>query len=193
MPRLWTSTIEAHRREVREAIIDSAARLVTEAGLLSVTMSRIAEEAGIGRATLYKYFPDVASILREWHDRQISHHLQELTEAAGQRGDPTERLESVLRAYAEMLHRTRGHDDREFAAVLHGDDQIDHAHSRLSNMIRDLLVEAAAAGGVRGDIAPRELAAFCLNALEAAGDFSSNAAVGRLVMLTMNGLRRASP
>jgi AcrR family transcriptional regulator len=48
----------------RKAILDTTAALVAEGGLLSVTMSRIAEEAGIGRATLYKYFPDVEAILR---------------------------------------------------------------------------------------------------------------------------------
>lgn len=34
-----------------------------------MTMSRIAEEIGIGRATLYKYFPDVEAILLAWHER----------------------------------------------------------------------------------------------------------------------------
>ena len=59
VPRLWTETIETHRREVQEAIVETAGRLAISHGLLSVTMSQIAEETGIGRATLYKYFPDV--------------------------------------------------------------------------------------------------------------------------------------
>src|SRR5918999_351653 len=45
MPKLWTDTIEAHRREVRDAILDTAAALVDERGLLAVTMSQIAEVA----------------------------------------------------------------------------------------------------------------------------------------------------
>lgn len=63
MPKLWNETIEAHRHTVREAILNTTAELVTEHGLLSVTMSQIAEKTGIGRATLYKYFPDVEAIL----------------------------------------------------------------------------------------------------------------------------------
>src|SRR5918996_4902222 len=62
VPRLWTETIEEHRRAVRDATLDTAAALVGEHGLRSVTMSQIAEETGIGRATLYKYFPDVEAI-----------------------------------------------------------------------------------------------------------------------------------
>ena len=72
MPKLWNETIEAHRREVRDAILDTTAALVAEHGLRSVTMSQIAEKTGIGRATLYKYFPDVEAILPAWHERQIT-------------------------------------------------------------------------------------------------------------------------
>ncbi|MGI9022907.1 MAG: TetR/AcrR family transcriptional regulator, partial [Acidimicrobiales bacterium] len=68
MPKVWNETIEDHRREVRDAILDTTAAMVTERGLLSVTMSQIAEETGIGRATLYKYFPGVEAILLAWHD-----------------------------------------------------------------------------------------------------------------------------
>ena len=56
VPKLWNETIEAHRRAVRDAILETTAALVAEHGLTSVTMSQIAEETGIGRATLYKYF-----------------------------------------------------------------------------------------------------------------------------------------
>src|SRR6266700_7593935 len=59
VPKLWKETIEAHRREVGDAILDTTAALVAEHGLRSVTMSQIAEETGIGRATLYKYFTNV--------------------------------------------------------------------------------------------------------------------------------------
>ena len=80
MPKLWNNTIEAHRRAVHEATLDTTAALVAEHGLASVTMSQIAKETGIGRATLYKYFPDVESILLGWHERQIASHLDQLVQ-----------------------------------------------------------------------------------------------------------------
>src|SRR4030095_9575424 len=86
-PRLWNDTLHAHRAAVRDAIMDTTAALVGEHGLLSVTMSQIAEATGIGRATLYKYFPDVEAILVAWHERQISAHLQQLAELRDQAGD----------------------------------------------------------------------------------------------------------
>src|SRR3990172_12780555 len=92
VPKLWNDTIETHRRAVREATLDAAAALVAERGLASVTMSEIAEKTGIGRATLYKYFPDVEAILVAWHERQISGHLEYLAEIRDQTGTASERL-----------------------------------------------------------------------------------------------------
>ncbi len=43
-------------------------------------MSQIAEQTGIGRVTLYRYFPDVEAILKAWHDKQIAEHLAMLAD-----------------------------------------------------------------------------------------------------------------
>ena len=73
---------------------------MAEHGLLSVTMSRIAEDAGIGRATLYKYYPDVEAILLAWHERQIAGHLSRLVAVRNQPGTAAERLAAALETYA---------------------------------------------------------------------------------------------
>ena len=184
---MWTGTIEAHRRAVRDATLDTTAALVAEHGMASVTMSRIAEETGIGRATLYKYFPDVEAILAAWHERQITGHLQQLAAVRDQAGDAGERLEAVLRAYAFMTYE-RPHGT-ELAALVHRGEHLARAHQHLSDLIRDLLDEAARTGDIRDDVAPGELASYCLNALAAAGSLPSKAAVGRLVTVTLDGLQ----
>jgi AcrR family transcriptional regulator len=189
MPKLWTETIETHRREVREAILDTTAALVAEHGLLAVTMSQIAEETGIGRATLYKYFPDVEAILLAWHDRQITAHLAYLAEVRDQGASAGERLEAVLEAYALLSRHSGGHEDAGFAELLHRADQIGHAQRQVHEMIRDLLVAAAKAGDVRDDVPPDELAGYCVHALGRAGAHRSKAAIRRLVSVTMDGLR----
>jgi hypothetical protein len=56
-------------------------------------------------------------------------------------------------------------------------------------MIRDLLAEGAVTGDLRDDVAPDELARYCLHALAAAGGVSSKAAVHRLVRVVLAGLR----
>ena len=56
-------------------------------------------------------------------------------------------------------------------------------------LIRDLLTEAAKSGDLRDDVAPDELASYCLHALTAASSLPSKAAVHRLVTVTLAGLR----
>ena len=109
VPKLWTETIEAHRHAVRETVLDTAWALVTERGPLAVTMSQIAEQTGIGRATLYKYFPDVEAILVAWHDRHVAAHLDQLADLRDQAGDADARLEAVLRGYALICHHRGRH------------------------------------------------------------------------------------
>ena len=187
-PKLWNDTIEAHRREVRDAILDAAAALVAKQGLASVTMSAIAEQTGIGRATLYKYFADLDAILAAWHERQVDAHLQQLTAIGGHAGDARQRLEAVLEAFALISHERH---DAELAALLHRGAHVARAHRRLGALIRDLLAEGAKAGDVRDDVAPEELASYCLHALTAASTLSSKTAVRRLVAVTLDGLRPA--
>ena len=186
MPKLWNETIEEHRRAVHDATLDAAAALVAEHGLLSVTMSRIASETGIGRATLYKYFPDVEAILTAWHQREIAGHLDHLAHVGDHATSAGERLEAVLRAYADVSY---GHADDELAAVLHRGRHVSEAEQHLHDFIQQLLTAAAAAGVVRTDTSPGELASYCLHAISAAGGSRSQAATDRLVTVILDGLR----
>jgi AcrR family transcriptional regulator len=188
VPKLWTETIEEHRRAVHEATLDTAAALVAEQGLASVTMSRIAAETGIGRATLYKYFPDVEAILAAWHARHVTRHLEHLATVRDQAvGSAAQRLEAVLTAYALITHeRPQG---TELAAVVHRGEHIAQVEQQLLGFIGDLISDGVRAGELRDDAAPGELASYCLHALTAAGRLPSADAVRRLVAVTMAGLR----
>jgi AcrR family transcriptional regulator len=189
VPKLWSDTIEAHRKDVTEAIMEATVALVAEHGLRSVTMSQIAEKAGIGRATLYKYFPRVEAILLAWHERQIAGHLHHLVEVRDRAGGAVERLEAVLEAYALILHATQRHHDTELGAFVHGEEHVVRAQHRLREMIRELLIAGVDAGALRNDVGVDELASYCLHALAAAGSLPSKPAVRRLVAVTLTGLR----
>ena len=195
MPKLWDETIEAHRQSVQDATLETTAQLVAERGLRGVTMSEIAQKTGIGRATLYKYFANVETILAAWHQRQIRQHLTHLGEVRDRAQEPEDRLEAVLTAFAHIQRdRARhGHGQphgSELAILLHTDDQLAQAQHEVHEMIGELITDAATAGTIRSDVSSDELAGYCIHALEAARHTPSEEAVSRLVMLTLNGIRQ---
>jgi AcrR family transcriptional regulator len=189
VPRLWSESINTHRQMVRDAVLDAVAGIAERDGLLALTMSRIAEASGIGRATLYKYFPDIAAVVTAWHERQIEHHVATLGELAAAPADAASRLEAVLEGYAMSAYHGGHQHTPELAVLLHADARISRAHDRVHELLRQLIVDSSRDGQVRDDVDPGELAAFALHALSAAGTLRSRPAVKRLVRLTMTALR----
>lgn len=189
MPKLWTRTIATHRREVGDAILDTTAALVAEHGLRSVTMSQIAAQAGIGRATLYKYFPDVDSMLVAWHERHVAGHLARLQQLSQRAKDPRDAVDTVLAAYALLVYeRARQSGATDLAALVHQGHHVSALEQQLRRFFGDLIAEAARAGRVRSDVATDELVNFCLHALGAAAHAPDEGAVQRLAELTLAGL-----
>lgn len=189
MPRLWTDTIETHRREVRTAILETTASLVAEHGIRGVTMAQIAEETGIGRATLYKYFTDVEAILDAWHQLHVERYLAELERVREASDDPHEQLLRVLERYALIQHERRAHHATELVAHLHpGHAAQPEAERRLHSLLHGVLQDAVRARRIRTDVGIDELVHFCVRSLAAAADVASKPAVHRLVSVVTDGL-----
>src|ERR1700710_193518 len=132
MPKLWSETIEEHRTAVREAILETTATLAFEHGPHSVTMSQVAERAGIGRATLYKYFPDVQAILAAWHERQVGRNLTALCAARDQAAGAALQLPRMLETYACLVHEQHA---SELVALLHRSDHATRGYHQFAGML----------------------------------------------------------
>src|SRR5215204_2687221 len=151
MPRLWTDTVESHRQEVREAILDAAGQLLESRGLLAVSMSQLAEVAGIGRATLYKYFADAEEVLAAWHTRQVAEHLAHLAALAENPGQPARRLRSALETYASICRRRAEHG-AAMSAVLHRGHDLQQPERQLRDLLARMVADGAVAGAIRIDM-----------------------------------------
>jgi AcrR family transcriptional regulator len=185
VPKVWADTIEEHKEAVRRAVLDATETLISSEGLAGISMSRIAGEAGIGRATLYKYFPNTQEVLAAWHHERVAAHLQAL-EKSSLSGPPERRLEQVLTTYARL---SRLGDTGELARLLHRSPHVDQARRSVHELITDAIESAVDACAVRSDIPPAELATYCVHSLGAARDVRSNDGVKRLVALTLDALR----
>ena len=184
MPRIWADTIDTHRRQVNDAVLDATAELIAQDGPMSVTMSAIAERAGIGRATLYKYFPDVEAILVAWHGRDFAGHLERLTALV-------ESETVTLRDVAAFVRVQRGQHPHRTGADLVGN--LAHTLAGAQGVMEDaierevvvaltaLIVRLAQRKEVRVDQEPELLARWLLHAVHAPADLD-DIAISELVI-----------
>jgi hypothetical protein len=73
--------------------------------------------------------------------------------------------------------------------MLHRGEHVTAARQRLHALVSDLITACADAGQIRSGIPASELASYCLHALGAASSLPSQAAVRRLVAVTLAGLQ----
>ena len=95
----------------RTRVLDAAGRLFAESGGRDVTMESIAGAAGVGKGTLYRRYPDVASIaaaLLDEHERALQERLLRGPPPLGPGAPPAERLAAFYRAMVRLLER-HGH------------------------------------------------------------------------------------
>jgi AcrR family transcriptional regulator len=93
----------------RARVLEAAARLFAGGG--SVTMEQLAAAAGVGKATLYRRYPDVASIalaLLDEHERELQEQLLRGEPPLGPGAPPGERLAAFYAAMVRLLER-HGH------------------------------------------------------------------------------------
>jgi AcrR family transcriptional regulator len=83
-------------RRTRQAITEAAMRLHGKVGPARTTVSGIAEEAGVQRATVYRHFPDEASLFQACSSHYASLHPPPDPSAWTEIHDPGERLRRAL-------------------------------------------------------------------------------------------------
>lgn len=177
----WDHAVDEHRSAQREAIGAAAWALARQHGPFAVTMSQVADAAGVSRPTLYKYFPDVEAMLTAHHRRHVESHVAELAEILDGSGTPDERLERLVIAYAEICHHRARHGRAEVDRLVHSPFELDAAESQLVELFARAISETGAAGG---DLTPPILATYAVRALASAADVPSTKvlAVARLAL-----------
>lgn len=100
--RLAASSIEAAQAARRARIRTAARALASEGGYAAVTMQDVADRAGVGRATVYRYFSSKDHLIAEVHLEQGAAILEELSAAPLVGATPAERVGEVLGRIIEV-------------------------------------------------------------------------------------------
>ncbi|MFE0042002.1 TetR/AcrR family transcriptional regulator [Streptomyces albireticuli] len=94
------------RRRSHHAIMGATLELVSEVGYPKLTIEAIAARAGVGKQTVYRWWPSKAAILRD----AVVHLCQDATGATRDipdTGDLAADLKAVLRAAADTMSHPR--------------------------------------------------------------------------------------
>ncbi len=92
MPRIDAPTVAEHHARQRDRILDSAFRLFIDRGVHAVGMAEIAEDAGLRRNSLYRYFSSRDDIVVALFERDLPEYLLRSETILTQHRPPLERL-----------------------------------------------------------------------------------------------------
>lgn len=101
MPKISARTLEEHRAETIERLIDAFADLVMSKGFADVSMADVAADAGFARTAIYNYFPDREALLFAWTEREVSRAMTLLRERVVESSSCAEKLRVFIRAQLE--------------------------------------------------------------------------------------------
>lgn len=174
------------RRDVvrhRTMLLDAAARVFREQGP-HVPMEAVIEASGVGRATLYRHFPDRATLLLALFDRDVGAVMEAV------RGrQPEDMLLAIL---SEMGHITCQASAMEDAwrtlSTTHPEMQA--RRTALLGQLQKPLADAIAAGRVRPDLTLEDVIHIGRMIVAAARSAQGDEqAADRVLMLLLDGIR----
>jgi AcrR family transcriptional regulator len=138
----------------RRRILQAADEVFTERGL-EATLDDVARHAGVGVGTVYRRFPDKASLADALFEQRIGVIL-DLAKHAQQEPDSWLALTAFLERAAEILSSDRGlRQILMFAAS--GHHRVAYARDRMRPAVEVLLKRAQAEGQVRDDLSATDL------------------------------------
>ncbi len=102
----------------RERILDAATRCIERMGVRGTTLSRVAEEVGVTRQTVYRYFPSLADLLYAVAETGAADFIDRMQRHLATVSTPVDAVtESIVFALQELPR------DPRIGLLLQADDQ----------------------------------------------------------------------
>lgn len=141
-----------------DAILRATSELLADSGVDQITMTAIAEQAGLSKAAIYRYFPNKPAVIRALALQVFSEQQERITAALPFVDEPAALVMGGVRAYIEQ------HRAEPFLVQLRAGIRADPELSRLD--LQDSRENAAAiaryllsvdVGGTKSDVEARVL------------------------------------
>ena len=140
-----------------DKIMEAAAQVVGESGV-DAPMEAIAKRAGVGVGTLYRRFPDRATLIAALARRYLTSINEALSDAAGSTDDPWTAIRGFVTWVAASGH---GPLATALSALPEGSvgdpEDFQAQQQRWEGQLRDLVHRAQADGSMRPDVSTEDL------------------------------------
>ncbi len=186
MGRIEGRPLRADARRNRDKILSTAVVMFARDGL-DATLDRIAKEAGVGPATLYRNFPTREALIEAAYRSELA----KLCEASADliaTLPPRQALRAWMGRFMDYVNAKFGMADALRSLVDSGVNPYDHTREMLRDSVAALLAAGVADGSVRDDVAASDVVAGLTGIAIAAGKPPQPDLAERLLDLLVDGL-----
>ena len=139
---------------IDDRIVHASLALINENGLSGVTMSQIAEAAGVARQTLYNRYGDIESIVAATIERHHRESIELLESTIGIAESPTDKLEQMVRHFAAMGAHSQHSLDLRGALAEELRVSLDAYQNVVEAHIMTIIEDGLKTGVFRSDLSP---------------------------------------
>ena len=100
MPKILGSSLAEHRERTRNALFQALSELMSQRSFDKITLSDVANHAGVGRTAVYNHFADKEDLLLAFMEHEAGRYAEELSRALAGIQDPIDRLRVYVRQQA---------------------------------------------------------------------------------------------
>ena len=163
------------REQKRQQLIEAAAKVFASHGFTDTRMSSIADEAGVGKGTLYEYFDSKEALffaVVEWINGRTWERVQEVLEATA---SPRQQLEGLFAVSSQLVaeHLEVHGVTLDFWAASRGSaheerfiDATRESYRRYRKLVADLVRRGQEAGEFRPEVDAQAVATMVVGAFD---------------------------
>ncbi len=154
---MGSATSGGHSAESMSAsdrIMHATLTLISEDGLGAVTMSRVADAAGVARQTLYNHYDDIDNIVATAIDRHNRESIDLLGNALQMAESPRGKIEQMVRHFVMVGSHARHTFDFGTGLSAQARVTLDTYNEAVEQYVRDILEDGRRSGDFRPNITP---------------------------------------
>ena len=156
-----------------DRIIHASVALISEHGLGGVTMSQIAEDAGVARQTLYNHYRDVDSIVAAMIERHNRESIDLLEDSLRVAESPIDKLGQMVRHFASIGASSHHAVDLGDALAAELRASLSEYQDLVEEYISAIIEEGQRTGDFRSDLTPTIDAVLIQGLLNGVRDLAS--------------------